>query len=523
MIPFHPLADLFPMMSEAERAPMVADMKANGFRAGEEIVLLDGKILDGRNRYVAAIAAGLIDDSDIPFAGEGDWMFRLFDEQDGGGPLAWVIAKNIHRRHLDESQRAMVAAKIETLKQGRPKSEAEPADGKQANLRVSRTEAANLLNVSPRSVTSAAVVRDQAEPEIRRAVEQGQLAVSAAAKAVVMAPEKQRAIAEAAAAGKSNVVNAEIKKAKREVREAELGAKITALPTHDGAGQKFGVIVADPEWRFEVWSRESGLDRSADNHYPTSDQATIMARDVAGMAADDCVLGLWCTDLARGIDTLRAWGFTFKSYFVWVKDIVEVELSPDDAMRIESEYLHRSVGGVWAEIGPAGTGYWNADRDELLLIGTRGKPVAPAPGTQGESVWFAARPRDAESKIVHSAKPDCCLEWFERHYPSTPKIELNARRARPGWVQWGNEAPQAPEVESCGGTSPINPLPSPPPSLGEGITLEALPIDPHSAQVMAFDREVRAKVVEAFSGGTQAVPVARDVKGALAFLRGTLA
>ena len=59
------------------------------------------------------------------------------------------------------------------------------------------------------------------------------------------------------------------KRAARAAREAALAQKITALPD-----RKFGVIYADPEWRFEPYSRETGLDRSADNHYPTSELET---------------------------------------------------------------------------------------------------------------------------------------------------------------------------------------------------------------------------------------------------------
>jgi N6-adenosine-specific RNA methylase IME4 len=190
------------------------------------------------------------------------------------------------------------------------------------------------------------------------------------------------------------------KKERRAHRERDLGAKQVALPT-----RKYGVIVADPEWRFEPWSRETGMDRAADNHYPTSSTEVIAARDVPSIAAEDCVLFLWGTvPMARHAFTvMEAWGFEYRSQVIWLKPV-------------------------------AGTGYWFRNMHEILLVGTRGKPPAPAPGTQPESVIMASSDR-------HSAKPEYFLDLIERYFPTLPKIELNRRGpARPGWDAWGNEA-----------------------------------------------------------------------------------
>ena len=48
---------------------------------------------------------------------------------------------------------------------------------------------------------------------------------------------------------------------RRAERERELASEQTALPN-----KQYGVIVADPEWRFEPYSRDTGMDRAADNH-----------------------------------------------------------------------------------------------------------------------------------------------------------------------------------------------------------------------------------------------------------------
>jgi N6-adenosine-specific RNA methylase IME4 len=189
------------------------------------------------------------------------------------------------------------------------------------------------------------------------------------------------------------------KKLRRQQREAELGARQAALPD-----KRYGVIYADPEWRFDVWS-DGGMDRAADNHYPTSPIDAICARRVEKIAADDCVLFLWATApmLPEGLRVVAAWGFRYVSHFVWNKDRI-------------------------------GTGYWNRNKHELLLIGTRGDIPAPAMGTQWDSVIDA--PLGG-----HSAKPENFLDLIEAYFPSLPKIELNRRGPpRPGWDAWGNEA-----------------------------------------------------------------------------------
>jgi hypothetical protein len=141
-------------------------------------------LLDGRNRWRACEAAGM----EMP-----GHMIRQFDLAVDGDPLTWVISKNLKRRHLNERQRAMIAAKIANMVVGGRETNS-------ANLRncpaISQAAAAIMLNVSERSVTNAATVRDRAEPELQAAVDQGHLAVSVAAAAAELPAEDQREIAQ---------------------------------------------------------------------------------------------------------------------------------------------------------------------------------------------------------------------------------------------------------------------------------------------------------------------------------------
>lgn len=216
------------------------------------------------------------------------------------------------------------------------------------------------------------------------------------------------------------------KKERRQAREIELGARQTALPAN-----KYGIIVADPEWRFEPYSTETGMDRAADNHYPTSDLLTIMRRDVGAIAAKDCVLFLWATApmLVEALCVLDAWGFA------WIeRDATTGFLSPNKA---HARYV---TNFCWIKQKMAG-GYWNRGKHELLLVATRGKPVAPAQGDQMRSDFDGAA--HAADATGHSAKPEDFMAWIDANWPNTPKVELNARLARPGWDAWGLEAPEA--------------------------------------------------------------------------------
>jgi N6-adenosine-specific RNA methylase IME4 len=188
----------------------------------------------------------------------------------------------------------------------------------------------------------------------------------------------------------------------RAERINELAGKLLAMPD-----KKYGVIWADPEWKFEMRS-ERGMDRTADNHYATSDLELIKQRDVASIAADDSVLFLWATVpmLPQGIEVMTAWGFTYKSHIIWVKNRV-------------------------------GTGYWFRNQHELLLVGTKGNIPAPAQGHQWPSV-LQAELRE------HSAKPDAFRQLAEHYFPNLPKIELNRRGPpRDGWDAWGAESIEA--------------------------------------------------------------------------------
>lgn len=441
MIPFHPIANLFPLIEGKEFAELVDDVRAHGLM--DLIVVWDGQILDGRNRYRAGIEAGIFD-ADADFAATVNSYptsvhFERFEDlkADGADPLTWVLSHNLHRRHLNESQRAMIAAKLSQMKVGRPPEwNKTPERANSSNLSHSggdlrEADAAEQLSVSRSSLQTAKRVLRHGAPELVDKVASGEIAVSAADMIASLPREEQiEAIRSADPKALAAVVRErrreqqDDKREQRDERAASLALKHRAIPS----GLNAGIIVADPAWKDEeVWSDDTGMDRAADNHYPTMTLREVMDLDVGSVAAPNAVLFMYCkaNNLVEAICVAMSWGFAV--------------LQPDELGRLVPDRSGARYASqiVWDK-QIIGNGRWVRDRHEILLIFRRGKPVCPAPGTQLDSVW-------SEKKTEHSAKPEGILDWIDRIWPDEVKIELNRRgAARPGWTAWGNEAEPAP-------------------------------------------------------------------------------
>ena len=87
----HPLSSAFPSMSESDQATLTADIDKNGQL--DAITLFAGMVLDGWHRYQACLALGR-DPLTCLLAADID-------------PVVFVMSHNMHRRHLNESQRSI--------------------------------------------------------------------------------------------------------------------------------------------------------------------------------------------------------------------------------------------------------------------------------------------------------------------------------------------------------------------------------------------------------------------------------
>jgi N6-adenosine-specific RNA methylase IME4 len=161
-------------------------------------------------------------------------------------------------------------------------------------------------------------------------------------------------------------------------------------------GQKFGCIYADPPWKYD----NQGTRASTDNHYSTMTVDEICALPIKDIAAEKCHLHLWTTNgfLFECPRIFDAWGFEFKSSFVWVKP-------------------QMGIGNYWR------------NSHEILLLAVRG-------GLVGQDKSLMSWVECGRGK--HSAKPDIIRGMVEKLSPG-PRLEMFGRRSIPGWTVFGNE------------------------------------------------------------------------------------
>jgi hypothetical protein len=318
LLRLHPLGELFPRIDGDEFKELVASIKANGLR--DPIIVHHGMVLDGRNRQLACQAAGVrCDYQPLP---------------EGQDPLTFVIDKNLNRRHLTISQRAMVAAKLANLKDGQTKA------GTQICAPVSQEDSAERLKVSQRSVQSATKVKDDAVPEVIQAVERGDVTVSVAAEiAELPQAEQRKVVAEGTTAIKTKAK--ELRTNKRPVvKKNEAKAELSSLAWSeaklderrhflDGVGLQPLREAIPPSWRLQL----DDLPSDDEPKLPERDflefarETTLRARrySVRGLVADKELIDA-ASDAVSALATLLA---QLKSFFE-AQVSARVKSIPDD-------------------------------------------------------------------------------------------------------------------------------------------------------------------------------------------------
>jgi len=178
---------------------------------------------------------------------------------------------------------------------------------------------------------------------------------------------------------------------------------------------RYRTIYADPPWRFQNRTGKMAPEHKRLSRYATMTLEEIYELPVATVAADRSHLYLWCPNalLAEGLETMRRWGFTYKSNVVWYK--VRKDGGPDGR----------------------GVGFYFRNVTELLLFGVRGRNNRTLAACRTQTNIIGTRKRE------HSRKPDEAWSLIERCSPG-PRLELFARHYRRGWHQWGDQVEPAP-------------------------------------------------------------------------------
>lgn len=401
----HKYADIFPAMSPEEYAGLLVGMEKNGYLAEDPIIVLNGEILDGRNRYKAACDLGIK---------------PITKEYSGTSPLDFVFARNFDRRHLTTGQKVVAGMEIKKI-------EAEAAKRRQAASGVERQKqarnshnknkeqlppilgeaapqekqgeaskiAAKRVGVSHSSISEGEKIEAKA-PEVVQLMKAGLVNPSIAKKIANLPDEIRPSVIEKIVSGTDGTkAIQEAHRSEQKIKNQETSRKNMALPE-----KKYSLILADPPWRYE---HSKTMSRDIENQYPTMALDEICDLPVQNLAADDCVLFLWATSpkLAESIRVLESWGFEYRTCAVWDKQKI-------------------------------GLGYYFRQQHEILLVGIKGSPGTPDPASRPSSIYSEARGK-------HSAKPNYYRDVIEKMYPDHNKIELFCRDKRDGWDAWGNQ------------------------------------------------------------------------------------
>lgn len=174
---YHELSTIFPLINGDDLALMAKDIEINGQR--EPIVLFEGKILDGRNRY--RVCRDLeIEPKTVTYEGD--------------DPLGLVLSLNMHRRQLTVAQRAIVAAELVRRKRELENNREADSEAEASTVLPGVDDTAKALGISPRSVSAALRVFKDGAEELFEAVKRGEIRVSAAEQLTKLDLEEQRAL-----------------------------------------------------------------------------------------------------------------------------------------------------------------------------------------------------------------------------------------------------------------------------------------------------------------------------------------
>lgn len=373
---FHPAADVFPYMDDKRYDELVASIKEHGLI--EPITLCDGMVLDGRNRFKACLDAGITP--------------RYREHTGNPWEYAWVL--NGERRDLLSEQRAHIWIEINKHSEAWQAEEQRIKDEANAKRAEAVKEQPRNENgtMAPKPVSEQNVhTPDRAYPGREAKAKASKTNAGAIARAETLR-RKRPDLAEKVRLGEMKSAEAH-----RIMKRDEISKRNESIDV----SEKYRVVYADPPWKYGNTMPDYFVEQG--DHYPLMTLNEICALPVKEICENNSVLFLWVTSpiLEDSFKVINAWGFKYKSSFVWDK-------------------IKHNMG------------HYNSVRHELLLICVKGS-CQPDVRKLFDSVQSIER-------TEHSKKPNEFREIIDTIYPNGKRVELFAREAAPGWETWGNQS-----------------------------------------------------------------------------------
>ena len=394
----HPAAELFPMLDDARLAELAADIRENGLR--EPIQILDGQIIDGRNRHRACQMAGVTPQFKQVATDANPWALvwslngqrrdlstdqrYILWKQCSENDAEWQAAqKRIQdERRKKQSEAAKVQHNISNPRAG----ELKPSSGSCTNSTETKSDGGSNARASgPKSNSAREEKAKQANVDAGTVARNDWL-------------ERHRPdLYEKVKGGEISSSRAYTQAQKDKKKEALENISAQEVKAAQGV---YDVIVLDPPWQMEKIEREVAPNQAAFD-YPTMDEESLTALEIP--AADDCHVWVWTTHkhLPMSLRLIKAWGLKYVCTFVWHKP---GGFQPYNLPQFNCEFV------VYCRKGAP------------QFIDLKAFPVC-----------FNA-PRGA-----HSEKPE---EFYEvvRRVTGGRRLDMFNRRKIEGFDGWGNEA-----------------------------------------------------------------------------------
>jgi N6-adenosine-specific RNA methylase IME4 len=359
------LESLIPPLLNEEFKQLERNILEEGIR--DPLITWNGILIDGHNRY--------------RIAQEHDLNYETIEKEfeNINRVKEWMIHNQFGRRNLSNYQRSVLALQLEDVFREKAKeNQGKRTDISQISVESkpidTQKEVAKIANVSHDTIAKVKKIEATATPEVKEKLNTGQMSINEAYK--------------------------EIKKEEVELKRKEIRETFEKQDV-EIKDKKYRIIYADPPWKYGN-AMPLGTTEPQD-YYLLMDTHEICAMPIKDITEKDAVLFLWSTSphLPEALEVAKAWGFTYKTTFIWDK-------------------IKHNMG------------HYNSVRHEILLVCTKGA-CTPDVKRLFDSVV-------SEERTEHSKKPNVFREIIETIYTYGNKIELFARITPEGWDVFGNQS-----------------------------------------------------------------------------------